>query len=291
MPADQRRVAFAQNFLRRPELAARIVDIAGIAPTDLVVEIGPGRGILTEPLAARGRQVLAVEKDPVLAARLGRRFADAPNVAVFAFDFLDFPLPVTPYTVVANIPFNRTAAIVGKLVSGCSPPEAAYLLMQREAAERFLGAPRATLPAALLHPWFEAAVAHRFRPDDFSPPPAVATVLLGMRRRRAPLVALADRDAFDDLVTHAFTAWKPTVRDALAATLPRRAIAAAERGAAIDLGRPPSAVPVAAWPGIFAALRDASGDVTVAVRGARARLERQQADLRKVHRTRVSARS
>jgi 23S rRNA (adenine-N6)-dimethyltransferase len=282
---DARRVAFAQNFLRSPRLAERLVAGAGLSPDDLVVEIGPGRGALTAPLATRCRLVVAIEKDERLAAALPGRL-QAANVIVFAADALHFPLPATPYKVVANLPFNVTAAIVGKLTSGSSPPLDSHLVVQREAAARFLGEPVATLPAVLLHPRFAPTVTHRFRPDDFAPPPAVAAVLLRLRRREAPLIAPTDADAFADLATYVFAAWKPTVRDALAAALPRRAVAAVERAAAIDLARPPSAVPVAAWPAIFAAIRAAVGDLPPAVVGARARLERQQAALPKRQRTR-----
>ena len=73
----------------------RLLDRSGIAPDDLVIEIGPGRGIITGRLATRCRQVLAVEKDPLLVEELRSRFADAGNVALFASDFLHFPLPLS----------------------------------------------------------------------------------------------------------------------------------------------------------------------------------------------------
>src|SRR5215213_7675673 len=177
------RIAYAQNFLCSPELVERLLDRSGIGPDDLVIEIGPGRGVITERLAARCRQVLAVEQDPDLAEELRVQFAHAPNVALFAGDFLGFPLPLTTYKVFANIPFNITAAIFGKLTSGNSPPVDAYLTVQREAADRFLGIPRQTLVAVLLQPWFQPTVVHRFLPVDFAPRPGVEVVLLRLRRR------------------------------------------------------------------------------------------------------------
>lgn len=116
-----RRVAYSQNVLRGPRLVDRLLDRSGIAADDLVIEIGPGRDVITERLTARCRQVLAVEKDPVVVEALRARLAHAPNVAVFAADFLSLPLPLSTYKVFANIPFTITAAIVGKLTSsvGC----------------------------------------------------------------------------------------------------------------------------------------------------------------------------
>ncbi len=282
----QRRIAYSQNFLRSPHLVDRLLDRSGIVAGDLVIEVGPGRGVITERLAGRCRQVLAVEKDPLLVEDLRQRFAHAANVALFASDFLNFPLPLTSYKVFANIPFNITAAIVGKLTSGASPPVDAYLGVQREAAARFLGAPRETLTAVLLKPWFEPTVVHRFRSADFVPAPGVEVVLLRLRRREEPLVAPDDAALFGDLVTYAFTAWQPTVRDALTLVLPERTVAEIERVAAATLDRPPRAVPFATWLTLFLAFRDVAGAPRTAVQGARERLERQQAGLRKVHRTR-----
>lgn len=292
MSTPRRRIAYSQNFLRCPRLVDRLLARSSIAADDLVIEIGPGRGVITGRLARRCRQVLAVEQDPALGDELRARFAGAANVAVFAADFLDFPLPVTPYKVFASIPFNITAAIVGKLTSGTSPPVDAYLVVQREAAARFLGAPRQTLVAVLLRPSFEATVAHRFRPTDFAPAPAVDAVLLRLRRRQLPLVDPAAAPLFRDFASHVFTAWQPTVRAALAGTLSRRTLATFERGAAVDLGRPPASVPFADWLELFAAFRAVADERAVeSIRGAEARLRARQADLPKVHRSRVSRRS
>jgi len=127
MASLHHRIAHSQNFLRSPRLVDRLLDHSGIGSDDLVIEIGPGHGVITERLAARCRQVLAVGQDPVLVEELRGQFADTSNVALFAGDFLSFPLPLTAYKVFANIPFNITAAIVGKLNSGTSPPSDTYL--------------------------------------------------------------------------------------------------------------------------------------------------------------------
>jgi 23S rRNA (adenine-N6)-dimethyltransferase len=283
-----RRIAYSQNFLRSPQLVDRLLDRSGIGADDLVIEIGPGRGIITERLAARSRQVLAVEQDPILVEELRARFAPAGNVALFAGDFRRFPLPLTAYKVFANIPFNITAAIVGKLTSGTSPPIDAYLTVQREAADRFLGIPRQTLVAVLLQPWFDPTVVHCFRPTDFAPRPGVEVVLLRLQRRSVPLVAPCDAALFGDFTAYVFGAWQPSVRDALTLLLPKRAVVDIERTAGLSLDRPPSAVPFASWLRLVVAFRSTAGPRIAVVQGAHDRLQRQQAGLRKVHRTRGS---
>jgi 23S rRNA (adenine-N6)-dimethyltransferase len=282
------RVAYSQNFLRSPQLVERLLDRSGIGADDLVIEIGPGRGVITDRLAARCRQVLAVEQDPVLVEELQVQFARAPNVALFAGDFLSFPLPLTTYKVFANIPFNITAAIVGKLTSGTSPPIDTYLAVQCEAAARFMGTPQETLAAVLLKPWFEPTVVHRFRPNDFVPRPGVAVVLLRLRRREEPLVGSRDAALFGDFAAYVFTAWQPTVREALVRILPRRLVADIERAAGISLACPPSEIPFTAWISLAEIFRTVADKRASAVEGAHERLKRQQLHLQKVHRTRAS---
>jgi hypothetical protein len=103
-----------------------------------------------------------------------------------------------------------------------------------------------------------------------------------------PLIAPRHAALFGDLTTYVFTAWQPTVREALARILPRQTIADIERAAGVSIDRPPSAIPFTAWvslTGIFSGVADVR---LSAVQGARKRLEQQQDRLRKVHRTRRS---
>lgn len=287
MPSAHRpRIAYAQNLLRSRRLVDRLLDRAELGPEDLVVEIGPGTGIVTEPLARRCRQVLAIERDPALARRLRGQLAAVPNVALFEADALAFPLPLSRYKVVANIPFNLTSAIVARLTVGATAPEAAHLVLQREAAERFVGAPRGTLAAALLHPWFEPTVVHRFRRSDFLPAPGVDVVMLRLRKRGPPLVGPADAPAFRDFVVAAYTAWRPTVREALAGPLGAETTRRLERRSQVDLRRPPATLGGDEWLALFGAfLAVADPAARRAIAGSDARLRLAQAGLEKRYRT------
>src|SRR5579864_7924255 len=191
-------VLYSQNFLKDSCLVASLLDRLCIGSDDVVYEIGPGRGIITEQLALRSKQVAAIEKDPRLAALLQQKFGDRPNVTIHLGDFLDYPLPRKPYKVCANIPFNSTSAIVRRLTTAKYPPEDAYLTMQKQAAEMFLGQPHESLRAVLLKPWFEMEIVHRFRRRDFMPVPRVDVVMLRLRKRGPPLVHDADRQCFRD---------------------------------------------------------------------------------------------
>ncbi len=288
---ERRSLRHSQNFLHSPRLVEFLLNIADIGPDDLVCEIGPGRGIITERLARRCRRVVAIEKDPALAAVLRGRFAGLPGIAVHQADFLDSPLPEEPHKVFASIPFNITAAIVTKLTTAPCAPDEACLIMQREAAEKFAGEPRESLGAVLLKPWFEPAIVYRFRRDDFAPAPRVDVVMLRLRKRGPPLLPAADRQRFRDFVTYGFTAHQ-TLRAAFAPLLG----AHRWRRVAGDVGLAPADDPAAArfeqWLILFQLFKlFADARALEAVAGADARLRERQAGLRKLHRTRVHRRS
>ncbi|HVC34071.1 MAG TPA: 23S ribosomal RNA methyltransferase Erm [Chloroflexota bacterium] len=205
-------IVSSQNFLHDAGLVARLLDQSTISPDDLVLEIGPGKGIITAQLAERCRMVVAVEKDRELARRLGQRFADFPNVAIHAADFLDFPLPRCRYKVFANIPFIGTNAILAKLTARPTAPDDTYLALQKEAAASLLGQPAESLSTVLLKSWLDVSVVHGFRRTDFVPAPGVDVVMIRLRQRGPPLIDRTDDQLFRDFVVYGFTAWRVSLR-------------------------------------------------------------------------------
>ena len=276
-----------QNFLRDPGLARMLVDRAGLNDADLVYEIGADTGTITVALADRCRAVIANEIDRRLCDALRMRFAAQPRVEVRCGDFLAQPLPPAPYKVFANPPFDITSDLIAKLVGSANPPEDIFLVMQREAAARYRGVPNETLISLLLKPFFAPAVIHRFHRDDFVPVPSVEVVMLRLRKRAPPLVALEDAQAYRDLVVSGFTAWKPTIGDALAASFGRRAARRLLATSAVDATLRPAQVPFDAWLRIFAEFVRMPQPLRDRIGGAEARLRRQQSHLRKQHRLRA----
>jgi 23S rRNA (adenine-N6)-dimethyltransferase len=283
-------VAYAQNFLHSPRLVNQLLDRSTIDPDDRVLEIGPGKGIITAALARRCREVLAVEKDADLAHLLRGRFTLSPNVIIREGDFLRAPLPLPPYKVFANVPFNCTAQIIQRLTEARHPPEDIYLAVQKEAAERFMGRPRESLRSVLLKPWFEPSLVYRFRRADFIPAPQVEVVMLRLRKRGPPLIQASRAQLYRDLIIHMFTAWKPSLCAALADILSHRQIATLKGRFGVALDRPPTAVPFEHWLALFAYIDTVAPQPAVQiVLGSEARLIGQQALLDKVHRTRRRA--
>lgn len=276
-----------QNFLRHPRLADRLAALSSIGPADVVYDLGAGSGVLTAALAGTGARVVAIESDPMLAAQLRARFAGRSNVVIRQADIQVYPLPRADHLVFASPPFDITAAIMRKLTSAPVPPREAYLVLQREAADRYTGTPRQTLAALQIAPWFAIDTLYRFRRTDFVPAPAVDIVLVRVRKRGPPLIPIGDARLYRDLVTAMFAAWRPSVgaslADAIGVRPARRLLAAAD----IDRTSKPSAIHLSAWLALYEQFARLPEPLRDRVAGADLRLRRQQRRVTKRHRTRV----
>jgi len=137
--------SLGQNFLVDPNIRRRIVGSLDAGPADTIVEIGPGRGALTEGLAALAGRLVAVELDDELARALQDRFSGDPHVSIVHEDFLEWAPPTWPdaatVKVVGNIPYNITSPILFRLLEWRPTPERIVLMVQREVADRILAVP------------------------------------------------------------------------------------------------------------------------------------------------------
>ena len=210
----RKRILLAQNFLKDPRTVRRLVSMAAIGPADTVYEIGPGRGIITADLARVAGKVVAVEKDRRLIHGLRERFRTLENVRIIPGDFLNFNIPDREYKIFASIPYNLTAAIVGKVLYSTPAASEAYLIMQKEPARKFAGLPSETLFSLLAKPVADFRIMHHLRRTDFIPVPAVDSVVLHIRRHKKPLLDREDFHLYRDFVTTGFAGWKPNLRSA-----------------------------------------------------------------------------
>jgi 23S rRNA (adenine-N6)-dimethyltransferase len=285
---SQRRLHYAQNFLNDPRLVDYLLDRCSIGADDVVYEIGPGKGIITERLVRRCGLVVAIEKDPRLVEMLSCRFADSEKVSLHEGDFLQFRLPSFPYKVFASIPFNITTAIVTKLTASTCAPEDAFLVVQREAAEKFLGKPEESMYAVLMKPWFEPDIVHRFRRSDFVPAPRVDVVMLRLRKRGPPLIKHSDRQLFRDFVVYGFTAWRPCLRSIFKDIFTFRQIKQAERRIGFDADATPTSVRFEQWLQVFDYFKQVGAIQAIqTISGSERQLRQRQGLIEKIHRTRV----
>jgi 23S rRNA (adenine-N6)-dimethyltransferase len=244
-----KRVALAQHFLHRPELARTLVGASAITPSDTVLEIGAGEGLLTAALAAVAGRVVAIEKDPVLVGRLRRRFQDASHVEIIGGDFLTTPLALGEYKLLANIPFNHTAQIMRKVVA--DPPRTAHLILQREAAQKFAGQPAESQASVLIKPWFEIDIIRSLRRTDFVPPPSVESVLLQMKKRGPPLVSQAEAERYRRFVSYGFRRYRPFLRLSFESIFTHKQWKRLARDLRFNPNATPTQLTFAQWLGLF----------------------------------------
>jgi 16S rRNA (adenine1518-N6/adenine1519-N6)-dimethyltransferase len=198
MPQRPQRPKLGQNFLISPTAQAAIADALGDLTHRTVVEIGPGRGAITNLLALRARRLILIELDRDLAPRLRAQFADRPSVEVLEQDILATDLaalrsdPNEKMQVVGNLPYYITSDILLHLFHAHASIERAVVMIQREVAERVAAQP-GTRDYGLLSVTAQlyARVENLFTlpPGAFSPPPQVhsTVVRLTMAPRFAEL--------------------------------------------------------------------------------------------------------
>jgi 16S rRNA (adenine1518-N6/adenine1519-N6)-dimethyltransferase len=213
-----------QHFLTDPSILDRIVEAIDPHPTDIVLEIGPGRGSLTERLTPKVARVIGIEKDRELGSVLGaasaRTVGEHGNVSVVVGDALrtDWhaelsrtgpatPFPPMTFKVVGNIPYYITSPLIDKALTP-PLPERIVFLVQREVADRLAAAPGTKTYGALTVGVQAAATVERLfvvRAGAFHPPPAVDSAVVRITPREHPLVPHEHRQAFRIFVQQVFS--------------------------------------------------------------------------------------
>lgn len=183
---------WGQNFLVSTQYARRIVDEAGLSGT--VLEIGPGRGILTRELLSRGvAEVHAVEIDPRLCEQLERSMLD-PRLSIHHSDILDFDfskLGDARAFVLGNIPYQITSPLIERLLLEWERWSGIVLMVQREVADRICGRPGTRNYSSLsvmVSTFAQASRAFDVHRSHFQPRPQVDSTVIVLRMREIPLV-------------------------------------------------------------------------------------------------------
>ncbi|MDD9940235.1 MAG: 16S rRNA (adenine(1518)-N(6)/adenine(1519)-N(6))-dimethyltransferase RsmA [Myxococcales bacterium] len=210
----------SQNFLCSPQAIERIASATGVGPGDMVVELGPGCGTLTEALLRRGATVVAIERDQDMRRVLAAEF-DSPHLTVRAGDAttIDYgtlraELGQRPQ-VVGNLPYSITGAILRRMIDHAEHLASAVLMVQREVAERLYAAPGGRTYGGLTvftRNVFEVERVTRVAAGAFFPRPKVESAVVRLLPRAKPL---ARQTLFAPVVRAAFQARRKTLRNAL----------------------------------------------------------------------------
>lgn len=245
------RRSYGQHFLTDPAVLSRIVDAAKVAPGEVVLEVGPGPGVLTATLINRGARVVAVEADAGMVALLRTLLGDPHELEILDEDVLietpapsrrvreriaaalgvDEPAIAGRYALVANLPYQIATPLLLDVFAS-APPRCAVVMIQREVADRLRARPGEDaygLASVLLA--FDATVEEvfRLRPGAFWPPPKVDSSCVKVTPREVPLVRAETRDFACGIVRAAFAERRKTLVNSVArrTTLVREDIAAA----------------------------------------------------------------
>ncbi len=170
--------SLGQHFLTSTRALDVIVDAGDIQDTDTILEIGPGKGVLTKRLLERAGKVIAVEKDDELFETLKRDTQD-PNLELVHKDILEFDPPETPYKLIANIPYNITGAILEKFLSCDNQPKRVVLLVQKEVAERIVARnDKESILSISVKIYGEPKYVEKVLAGSFSPAPRVDSAII-----------------------------------------------------------------------------------------------------------------
>lgn len=179
----------SQHFLKSPRLALFLIGHSNIKKRDTVLEIGAGSGVITSALSKRCSEVIALEPDPKTASKLRENLKkyNIENVRVLEIPFEDFNLDSLPegYKVFSNPPFSHSSIIVHKLIESENPPKSFYLILQKQFALKLIPTDRhyTSQLGYELQKTYDAKIKYPLRPTDFTPPPAVPTVLFEAKLR------------------------------------------------------------------------------------------------------------
>ena len=219
-PLPPPRKRLGQHFLIDPNIVRKIMGVAAVRRDEPVLEIGPGRGILTRALCQQARHVVAVEIDRQLFKYLTESLADYENLDLRLGDALDFPYETLDEgtVVVANLPYYLSTPLLFKLLEARGRIDRMVLMLQTEVAKRLVAKPGASdygVLSVLVQSWTMPSFGFRVAPSCFRPKPEVGSAVVTLGIRPQPLVAVEDERNFVRTVRAAFAHRRKTVSNSL----------------------------------------------------------------------------
>jgi 16S rRNA (adenine1518-N6/adenine1519-N6)-dimethyltransferase len=223
------RKGLGQHFLIDNDVLEAILSAAGLAPTDTVIEVGPGLGILTGELARRAGWVIAIELDNRLAAVL-KKTVPYDNVVIINEDVLgtdagvllqerlpSFPATLRSYKVVANLPYYITSPVLRHFLEAPVKPEVMVVMVQQEVAEAIVAGPdQRSLLSISVQFYGRPVIVARVPATSFYPPPEVDSAVLRIDVYSRPPLDVDDKEGFFRLVKAGFAAARKQAVNSLA---------------------------------------------------------------------------
>ena len=217
---------FGQNFLIDGRVLEKIMDAADITKEDFVLEIGPGIGTMTQYLAERAREVLAVEIDKNLLPILAETLSEYENVDILNADILKTDLNKIaeekngghPIKVVANLPYYITTPIIMGLFESHVPVENVTVMVQKEVADRMQAGPGTKDYGALslaVQYYAEPYIAANVPPNCFMPRPKVGSAVIRLTKHKTPPVQVKNEKLLFQLIRASFNQRRKTLQNGI----------------------------------------------------------------------------
>lgn len=244
---------YSQNLIKDANLIDNLISLTDLNRNDLVLDIGAGKGVISKELSKRVKQVVAIEKDSNLYEKAKENLRLIENVELKNNDFLSYRLPDKEYKVFSNIPFSLTLEITKKLFEEDNRPTIAYLFMQKEAAEKFVGHPlfRESLSSLIYKPLYTSKIIYNFRPEDFEPVPSKDVCLIEFKLKPRADIDPKNYVLYRDFVSFALNRWKPNVKSALRGTFSNLQLKILASNLKFDLESKPTEVSYENWIALF----------------------------------------
>lgn len=209
-----------QNFLIDPNIVRKIVSLAELTQADTVLEIGPGRGILTEALCRAAGRVTAIEVDPRLYAYLTERQPGFSNLTLVLDDAMTYPIERLPIgtVVVANLPYYLSTPLLFRLLDQRNRFPRLVLMLQNEVADRLVAKPGSSTYGVLsVMAQYTADITKAFKVSGqcFRPRPEVGSAVVLLRAKKQGELGLEEESQLATLVKAAFAHRRKTLANSL----------------------------------------------------------------------------
>ncbi|MBC8279910.1 MAG: ribosomal RNA small subunit methyltransferase A [Chloroflexi bacterium] len=258
------RKSLGQHFLSDIGTASRILKAADLTEDDVVVEIGPGRGVLTKRLVARVKRVIAIELDGELAAALPARLDFPDNLTCVEADARTVDLaglisPDTSYKVVANLPYYAANPIVRRLLESEPKPSLLVVMVQQEVAKNMTATTgEMGILSVATQFYANAKMVCSVPPKSFRPPPKVTSAVVRLSVLSEPAAEVASEADFFTVVRAGFAAPRKQIRNSLSQGLQIEPVSGGDilKRAGVDATRRPQTLEISEWAAIYRAWTD-----------------------------------
>lgn len=241
--------SLGQNFLANPRIVEKIITTADLKKDEIVVEVGPGFGILTEKLLQCAKKVIAIEKDSRLFEFLHEKFAEQINsgkLELIHADALKIPPPKEPYSWISNIPYSITSPLLDHFIreNPENLPRYAILLVQKEVAQKLVARPpKMNVLALHVQTFGDPKIISIVSRANFKPMPKVDSAIIKIEFPKTPkspeLKTEAAREKYSNLIHRAFLKKRKMLR----ATIPKELL----KKAKITETRRPETLSINEW--------------------------------------------